>query len=124
VAAVSGHGTAGPADTIVGYVIVMAAVYIAVRLLARMAHSLTHTLRLGAVDHLAGAALTLLVWGFGLSIVLNLWQAVTSTPPAQSSRLADSRIVEAVTALAPAAMGACATDDDDSPSSDDTENER
>ena len=56
--------------------IVYGVVYYLVRIVARFIRTVTHALMLGPVDRALGAIFSVLKWGVGLSVVLNLWLAL------------------------------------------------
>ncbi len=62
--------------SILGGAIVYGVVYYLVRLVARFIRTVTHALMLGPVDRALGAIFSVLKWGVGLSVVLNLWLAL------------------------------------------------
>lgn len=66
----------GYVASILGGAIVYCVVYYLVRLVARFVRTVTHALMLGPVDRALGAIFSVLKWGVGLSVVLNLWLAL------------------------------------------------
>lgn len=66
----------GYVASILGGAIVYGVVYYLVRLVARFIRTVTHALMLGPVDRALGAIFSVLKWGVGLSVVLNLWLAL------------------------------------------------
>lgn len=66
----------GYVASILGGAIVYGVVYYLVRLAARFVRTVIHALMLGPVDRALGAIFSVLKWGVGLSVVLNLWLAL------------------------------------------------
>ena len=93
--------------TMLAYGGVYIVAYYAVILVARMLHTVTHTLLLGPLDRMAGALVSVLKWFMALSVAFNLYTAVFATEPLSSkSNIAGGALVEFKSELAPAAWGA------------------
>jgi len=93
--------------TIMAYAGVYIVAYYAVIIVARMLRTVTHTLLLGPLDHIAGAAVSVVKWFMAVSVALNLYIAIfPSTNLAAQSNLDHGRPVKWIIELAPAAWGA------------------
>jgi hypothetical protein len=69
----------------------------------QMLHEVTHTLKLKAPEHVAGAIFKALEWLVGVSLVLNVWIAIFP-----DSKVADSnqnKISPSIMSLAPTILG-------------------
>ncbi len=62
---------------VAGYGLAFAVAYLAVFVIARILKLTIHSLHLGIIDRLAGAAFKILEWGLVLSIVLNVYILAT-----------------------------------------------
>ncbi len=93
--------------TLLAYGGVYIVAYYAVILVARMLRTVTHTLLLGPLDRIAGAAVSVIKWFMAVSVVLNLYIAIfPATDLAAKSNLDHGRPVKWIIELAPAAWGA------------------
>lgn len=93
-------------DTVLANVILFIAGYLAVRVVCHFFKKVTHALKLGMIDRLAGAVFSLFQWMMVLSLALNFWLVVSpQTDFAQHSRLGNGKAVGAVVELAPAVLG-------------------
>lgn len=93
----------GYTATIVGCMALFIIVGLAVTLAARLVSTITHALMLGPLDRAAGAVFALAECAIVLSVLLNLWLAIT--PPADTKRY-EQGIVAPIVKLAPALTGA------------------
>lgn len=97
----SGHETL---SLVVCYGLVFVLCYLGVRLAAGLVRGAVHTVKLGALDRLGGAAFSLLEWMIAASLVMNLYAAIvpssqeTFTGPGHGLR-------QLVFDLAPAVIG-------------------
>lgn len=64
---------------VAGYAVVFIACYFGVRLVARLIRGAIRTVRLGALDSLAGALFSLFEWMLALSLAMNLYAALASS---------------------------------------------
>jgi uncharacterized membrane protein required for colicin V production len=90
-------------NSAIGYVSVFLVVYIASYMIFQMLHEVTHTLKLKAPEHVAGAIFKALEWLVGVSLVLNVWIAIFP-----DSKVADSnqnKISPSIMSLAPTILG-------------------
>lgn len=93
--------------TIMAYAGVYIVAYYAVILIARMLRTVTHTLLLGPLDRIAGAAVSVIKWFMAVSVALNLYIIIfPSTDLAAKSNIGHGRPVNWIIELAPAAWGA------------------
>lgn len=80
--------------------------YYAVILVVRLLKMVTHTLFLGPLDRIGGAAVNIIKWGLAVSLVLNLYLALwPDGKMLRSSTIAGGKPIEWVVALAPKALG-------------------
>lgn len=94
--------------TIIGYVLLFVVVYLAVIVLARLLHRLSHVMLMGPIDHIAGALLGIFKWVLLLSVLVNLWLVCSPGSKAvEDSRLAGGKVAAWVKGFAPSLLGAC-----------------
>jgi uncharacterized membrane protein required for colicin V production len=80
--------------------------YLAVKIVAHFAKTITHALCLGTIDRSAGALYSLLEWMLVLSLLINLWLGLRpGTDIHTLSTIGNGHAVELVTALAPKILG-------------------
>lgn len=103
---IAGGETPTTAQTVMAKVIVFVIGYLSVRVVAGLCKKLTHALSLGGLDRLGGVVFALFQWMLILSVVLNLWQAVSAAHgPATMSTLAGGEVVRLILRLAPGVLG-------------------
>lgn len=91
---------------IIGGTIIYIVVYVVVGIIARGLRCIARALRLGLIDRLGGAVLSLLKWTVAMSVVLNLWLALfPSSQPVKSSTLGGGALVKGVMEFAPGLWG-------------------
>ncbi len=101
-------GTFSSADSarIVGCILLFLLVYFTVGAIASLTRKLTNALMLGWLDHLLGGIAALFKWALVLSIILNLWKAVSPDSPIfYQSKLMDGEMLPAIMNLAPRMLG-------------------
>lgn len=98
-------GTQAPStmESVSGYAIAFLGAYCLTWLVAKMVRTVFHTVHLGIIDRLAGAAFKVLQWALMLSLAVNFYLLVTG----DDQRLHDpgSPWRQAVVDLAPATLG-------------------
>ncbi len=85
--------------TVISYAGIFIVAYFALLMCGSMMRSLISSMHLSIVDRVAGAAFKIVLWGFGLSIILNVWCAFL---PHQAP---EGKWVQRVEAIAPVVMG-------------------
>ena len=101
-------GTFSSADSarIVGCILLFLLVYFTVGAIASLTRKLTNALMLGWLDHLLRGIAALFKWALVLSIILNLWKAVSPDSPIfYQSKLMDGEMLPAIMNLAPWMLG-------------------
>lgn len=85
----SDGGLEGKSLVAVCYIIQFIVIYLTILLMARILRGVAKCMLLGPIDSLAGAALTMIEWAIGLSLVLNLlvcvWPAAQAACESASS---------------------------------------
>lgn len=99
----SGADSPGALDTVCGYGLAFLAAYCLTWLVARMVRKVFHTIHLGIIDRLAGAAFKIAQWALLLSLAINFVLLVSG----DDERLHDpgSPWREAMVDFAPATLG-------------------
>lgn len=100
---ISGTETPGAFDTVCGYGVAFLVAYLIAWLVARMVRKVFHTVHLGIVDRLAGAAFKVAQWALILSLAINFVLLVSG----DDERLHDpgSPWREAMVDFAPVTLG-------------------
>lgn len=94
------------ASGIAGRVTVLVLVYFVVLFLAKSLKFVVHALLLGPVDRALGAVLAMFQWFLGLSVILNVYAAISpGTALSEHSRIAGGMALETIMSLAPALLG-------------------
>ncbi len=94
------------AYSILAYAGVYIVAYYAVILVARLLRTVTHTLLLGPLDHMAGAVVSIVKWLLALSVALNLYAIIVSGSDLGSRSRLGKETVQFIMEIAPAAWGA------------------
>jgi len=100
---ISGAGAPGAVDTVSGYGVAFLAAYCLAWLVVRMVRKVFHTVHLGIVDRLAGAAFKIAQWSLLLSLAINFVLLVSGDDDRLHDQGAPWR--EAVVKFAPATLG-------------------
>lgn len=94
--------------TVVAMCVLFLAGYAAATLLGRFIHKLSHALLAAWLDHLAGGVLGLAKALIFLSLIANLYLAVTPSGTLPPCRMLGANLTEWITGLAPKLFGICA----------------
>lgn len=99
--------TVGWIEKGIGYMLLFAVVYIAVKIVARLLRTITHAAMLGPVDRVCGSLFMAAKCLLGLSIVLNVWLFISAKPTLTDECHKSLRpLHEAVISFAPSLLGA------------------
>ena len=91
---------------VIAYVLLFFVVYLASRAIFTFFKNLVNSLHLGILDRLGGIAFAIIEYFFILSLVLNLWQAVSrDSRITRYSRLDHGRVAAVVLDFAPTIIG-------------------
>lgn len=94
----------GAVASMLSYALVFAVVFVGVSLLARLLGAMLTAMKMGTVNRLCGAALTLALWMFFLSMLLNMYIAVAPGARADFA-VPDKPWREKIVAYSPALLG-------------------
>ncbi len=100
---ISGADVPGAVDTVSGYGVAFLAAYCLAWLVVRMIRTVFHTVHLGIVDRLAGAAFKIAQWSLLLSLAINFVLLVSGDDERLHNQGAPWR--EAMVKFAPATLG-------------------